>query len=290
MNYDYDVAAMRKVLAHIIASSLSSEQWNGLQEKEKKFEQEKQIAFFNLTFTAIARLVSKDKISPEEDASRELQNIRRDFSVQGWTADRLARTWWLLQLPADDKARYIGQLENLFLAAEMNEQVALYGALPLLAYPESFRKRASEGLRTNIRSVFEAVALDNPYAAAYFDEAAWNQMVLKAFFMDVAINRILGLDQRANATLAHILSDYAHERWAAGRKVNPLLWRPVGKFIDEKIWPDIEKLFQSSDEKERQAAALACARSDFALAKHAIETHQDLQKQIEKGTLTWQSQ
>src|SRR5699024_10958728 len=172
-------------------------------------------------------------------------------------------------------------IESLFRSAEMNEQVALYGSLPLLAYSEAFRKRTAEGLRTNIDRVFEAIALDNPYPSEYLEEAAWNQLVLKSFFMDIAINRIMGLDKRANQTLAHILSDYAHERWAAGRSVNPLLWRPVAPFIDENILPDIERLFESEKEAERKAAALASSQSTFQPTKELLKQNPILQTEVE---------
>ena len=88
---------------------------------------------------------------------------------------------------------------------------------PLLPYPEHFIDLAIDGLRSNITSVFNAIALHNPYPADYFAEAAWNQMVLKAVFVDSPLSHIQGLDARANDKLARMLGDYAHERWAAGR-------------------------------------------------------------------------
>lgn len=287
MYYDYDIESMRQMLKQLLGRNLSAGEFSLLCEKEVQFEKEQQPVFFNLTFTAIPRMVKKNAVVIADGEAKLLAQIRKNFSVSLWTIDRLVRCWWLLQLPVDDKMKYSKHVESLFLSAEMNEQVALYGSLPLLAYPEAFRKRASEGLRTNIRSVFEAIALDNPYPSEYFDEHAWNQMVLKAFFMDVSVNRILGMDQRANATLAHILSDYAHERWAAGRTVNALLWRPVSKFIDENILTDMEKLFQSEKEEDVKAAMLACSQSNYGPAIALLGKNNEHQKHM--NALTWES-
>ena len=63
----------------------------------------------------------------------------------------------------------------------MNELVALYSALPLLAYPEAWVHRCTEGIRSNIGPVLEAIMIANPYPSENLSEAAWNQVVLKAF-------------------------------------------------------------------------------------------------------------
>jgi hypothetical protein len=79
--------------------------------------------------------------------------------------------------------------------------------------------------------VFEAIALNNPYPSEVFDEAAWNDFILKAIFIGAELAPILGLQQRANAPLARMLVDYMAERQAAGRSITPELWPLVEPFL-----------------------------------------------------------
>jgi hypothetical protein len=69
--------------------------------------------------------------------------------------------------------------------------------------------------------VFEAIACDNPYPARFFPDLNFNQLVLKAFFTGVAVQRIVGLADRRNAELVRMAQAYASERLAAGRTVPP---------------------------------------------------------------------
>ena len=128
---------------------------------------------------------------------------------------------------------------------------------------------------------------NNPYPSENLSEAAWNQLVLKAFFTEKPIHKIIGLDRRANQELANILSDYAHERWAAFRTVNPQLWRCVGPFIIERILPDIERLLHSENRVDREAAALACWDSRLPAAKEILDKNAELKAAIVSGELTW---
>lgn len=303
MAYQYDVDAMKTALKDLIDENLDDTSKNWLEKQHKKYIDSDMYrqgialsqgygnlhnpAYFNLTFTAIPRFVNKGTVVITNERKAALQKIRTGFDIANWDMERLVRTWWLLQLPVDDEEKYVEWLSNLFIAAEMREQVALYGSLPLLAYPKRFVAQASVGVRTNIGVVFDAIVLNNPFASEYMEDPAWNQLVLKAFFMERCVNDIVGLDERANQKLAHILSDYAHERRAAGRPVDPLLWRPVAPFIDDEIFPDIQKLLESGDERERKAAVLACSNSGYGPAKEILNVHTDLNEQVEKGGLSW---
>jgi hypothetical protein len=137
--------------------------------------------------------------------------------------------------------------------------------------------------------VFESVAHRNPFPRERFDENRWNQMVLKALFVGSTMNPIPGLDERANPTLARILCDYAHERWAAGRAVSPELWRCVGPFAEDAALADLKRVVETGAEPERKAAALALAASAAPEAKDMLAAMDEQAKAIENGRLSWES-
>ena len=211
-------ATMSQTLFYLIEQQPDSEKSvDYLRHQVDLYHQNPPVGSFYRVFTAMPRFVGKRPVEVPADIGFALRRVRPGFSVEGWTMDRLARVWWLLQLPADDEPAYVNTVTQLFKAGELNELVALYSALPVLAFPDAWRFQATEGIRNNIADVQSAIMLHNPYPADYFDEAAWNQMILKAFFTDKDVTQIIGLDERKNARLAQTLTDYAAERRAAGR-------------------------------------------------------------------------
>jgi hypothetical protein len=189
-------------MEQLIRERLPAATWEWLQQQAVLVRGEKGAAALNKTFSFIPRKTG----------------------VEG-AIDRICRVWLLMQVDSTDQSVYLEKIDNLFSGASMNEEVALYSALPVLAHPEEWQKRCAVGIRSNIGPVLEAIMYDNPYPAEQLAEPAWNQMILKAFFTDKDVRRIVGLDQRANPALAGMLFDYARERKAAGRGVDPQLWR-----------------------------------------------------------------
>jgi hypothetical protein len=237
--FDYDAERLRDIILELTRSALSSEAGSWFQEKLAL----KDNRSVNTTFSLIPRKCGKDFFDLDHSVSESISQIKPGFSLQGWTADR-------------PQEHYFATIENLFLAAEMEESAALYSALPLLAYPELWVMRCAEGIRSNIGTVLEAVMYHNPYPATQLDDKAWNQLVMKAVFTDKDLSQIYGLHERANQELALMISDYAHERWAAGRKLTPQLWPLTAKFIDDRILRDLEKVLEEGDPDEKEAAEL----------------------------------
>jgi hypothetical protein len=192
-----------------------------------------------------------------------------------------------MHLDPSDQDKYFKTIENLFLAAEVSELVALYSSLPVLAWPELWKMRCAEGVRSNIGLVLEAIMYHNPYPEKYLDEKAWNQLILKAFFTSKDMIQIPGIDHRANAELALTLTDYAHERWAAKRKINPFLWRFTSKFLDADLLDDLKKVLFEGSLREKQAAALTLVQSGSESALDLLKSYPELLHAIQKNELDW---
>ena len=288
MNNDYlfDVEKLKTLIATIIKQyDIDTYLW--LEEKTGLVKSENNAAQLNLSFAAISRKTGRKIITINADQKIQINSILSGFSISDWPLYRLCRIWILLHVNACEKEKYCNKIESLFKNPEMNELVDLYAALPVFAYSTEWVKRCAEGVRSNIGIVLEAIMYDNPYPSKFLDEAAWNQLVLKAFFTDKDVNRIIGLDDRANPQLASTLIDYAHERWAAKRLINIQLWRLVGKFIDETNFPDIQKIFTSGDINSRKAAALACSGSEYEPAKNLLNTAPGIKNEIIENKLNW---
>ena len=212
------------------------------------------IQFLPLAFVATPRFIGKKIIQSKTTNINGLQ-------IQHWTLDRLVRVYFLLLLEQLSPECSASQIETLFDTAEINESIALFSALPLFSQPENWMHRATEAVRSNIGDVFNSFAFANPYPAAYFTELAWNQLVLKCIFNDKPIHLIQGIDYRTNQSLANMLSDFAHERWAAGRTVPAQVWRLVTNFLNNSILEDMSTLFLSNDTNNKIAATLVCSCS-----------------------------
>jgi hypothetical protein len=138
----------------------------------------------------------------------------------GWPLSGVARAALLTRLLQKlEPPAQLQAVTSQFKTGDNAERAALLKALPLLPAPERFVEVAIEACRSSVQSVFEAIACENPYPARHFPEANFNQLVLKAFFCEIAVQRIQGLFERRSAELVRMAQAYASERRAAGRSV-----------------------------------------------------------------------
>lgn len=226
-------------------------------------------AFF-LNFGLIARKIPRRPIQLNEKEQNYFSRINPGFNPLQWTLDDLCRLSLIQALDQRVNREYIA---TLLAASDMREQVVIYRSLPFLFNPEDFVSLAVDGIRTNMVDVFDAIALDNIFPVKHFSENAWNQMVLKAIFMERPIYRILGLDDRRSQQLADILHDFVHERWSAGRAVTPELWRLVRGFLRPEIFEDLKKVAMEGNELETKAAIKALVESGSDMAHEWLQNH-----------------
>jgi hypothetical protein len=239
------------------------------------------------SFSAAFKHSGKGPLSLDAAELRAAGEAVEGWNPKDWSLDEAARTCLLLALPAGANTARL--LDQMYETADVGEAVTLQKALAVLPGPEGHLARGREAIRSNIKLVFEAVALRNPYPARNFDDTGWNQMVVKTFFIDSPLSEVWGLDKRNNATLRQMLFDLALERWAAGRSFSPMLWRCVGPLADDKALEALKKVFSTGEPAERRAAALALKSCPLPEAARILSSNPALFAGVNGGKVTWEN-
>ena len=242
----------------------------------------------HITLGMIPRRLGKGDLQLSIEDLEGADSIRPGWNPKYWSVDVAARVATLLTT-FDGRGDFAATFVDVCRGADVGERIAYYSGLPLYAEPQTLNDQVAEGLRTNMRSEFEAIVHWNPFPFEQFDDHRWNHMVLKALFVDSTLYPIHGLDARANTELAQILCDYAHERWAAGRPVTPELWRCVGPYAADAELEDLERVLGEEKLMSRQAAALALNGCPAPGAQDLLDTVPELRAMMASGALSWKS-
>lgn len=238
-------------------------------------------------FMTYSLLASKFDASVPISSTLKNENVTKSFVENRGNLLEAARIYLLVKVLEIDAPYYGAKVANIIEVADTSELRTFLKYLILLPNAKTFKWTAVEALRTNIAIIFDAITLNNPYPAKYFNQQQWNQMYLKAAFMERDLSMIRSIEERANKDLARIISDYAHERWAASRMIDPMFWRPVAKFIDDTLIYDMERLLESRDIYENRAGALCCFYADNTNAKALLNNYPELENEIASKKITW---
>jgi hypothetical protein len=214
---------------------------------------------FDVAYARIPRVLGRAPLALTSDDLAVAETTRPGWTPHAWSVDGAARVLMLLHFFRELDHRMFAALFCRFRQiSDPSEQAALFLGLPLYPASKELECEASEGLRTNIPSVFEAIAHFNPYPREVFDQHHWNHMVLKALFIGSALDPIQGLDERANPELALMSRDYARERRAAGRAIPSELWRCLARHaVEVDALNDLKIAMASECPVERNAATMA---------------------------------
>jgi hypothetical protein len=152
---------------------------------------------------------------------RELNTAAPHIGFERWEREDAARALLLIAHRGTGRSgdAFVADALACFEQGDAREQQSFLRAIALWPEAKAFLPYAIDACRTNIVPVFEALACENPYPSQHFPERNFNQVVLKAMFNSIALQRIVGLPSRLNAELSRMARDYAAERTAAGRSV-----------------------------------------------------------------------
>lgn len=273
-------------LKNLLDKNYTSEVIGWLENKITEITENKSVKELYLTYSLIGYKVSNETKLLYSSNDSNIFNYLKNHNANQL---QLGRIYLLVKVLESDSDFFTPKISNIIQVADTTELETFLKFLIILPNPANYKSTAVDALRTNITPVFDAISLNNPYPSVYFDDAQWNQMYLKAAFMQRDLSLIIDVDKKANKELSRIISDFAHERWAASRDVDPLFWRPVGKFIDEGLLNDMRKLFESSNKNERIAAALCCYASDNDEAKKLLNNYPELKQKIGQQEISWKT-
>ena len=274
----------KDILQTWLARQLDPDAHAWLQEHASRIEKDFNRRDLYLAVGLAPRKLGKADLELTADDMEDARQARAGWDPSGLSVDGAGRILLLLSVPDGEFATAFAELCR---TAEVSELAAFYRGLPFYPMPQSLVAQACEGLRSNMRVVFEAVAHRSPYPAEQFTQDQWNQMVLKALFIESPLHLVQQLDERGNPELARILCDYAHERRAASRPVPVELWRCVGPHADDAMLIDIAQPLREGTSLERKSAALSLSRCPSPRAAGLLAEDEQLSSDIREGRLNW---
>ncbi len=270
----------------VLKQSLDDSTTSWIQEKQQEVVSTKSAKKLYLMYSLLGGKMNKSDRVNLNDIDGDLKVY---LELQKADLLQISRVYLLSLVLKEDGEFFRDKVANVIQVSDTGELETFLKYLVLLPNAENYNFAAVEALRTNISTIFDAITLNNPYPSKYFNEQQWNQMYLKAAFMQRDLTKILDVDIRANKDLTRIISDYAHERWAASRDIDPIFWRPVSNYIEGDLINDIEQLFKSENLNENRAAALCCYNSNKTEAKLLLEKYPDLLKEVSNNEFAWKS-
>jgi hypothetical protein len=286
MNGIESIESAANLLRECLLGRLDAPQRDWLNAQLKALDSDASDSALHLAFGMAPRKCGKAGLAPSEAQLAACERALPGWKPGDWSVADAARIVLLSQV-SRATPNFAKLFKSLCATADVAELTALYRGLPLYAKGETLLDQVGEGLRSNMRGVFEAIIHRNPYPLRHFDEHRWNHMVLKALFVGSALAPIEGLDKRANAELARMLCDFAQERHAAGRPVPFEIWRCVGRFAKDKMLDSLARALTSADATERSAAALALHACPDAAAARLLDSVPALKQGITRGELSW---
>lgn len=137
-----------------------------------------------------------------------------------WSLTDVARGAILLRAFAElDDAGRVSLATEVFRRGDTSERVSVLRCLALVHEPQPFAALGAEACRSHVLDVLAALACENTFPARALSELAWNQMVMKALFVGLPLERVHAWQSRHNSELVRMSQDFAAERRAAGRPV-----------------------------------------------------------------------
>ena len=145
-----------------LSRRLSVAQNDWLESQLSKMITDPSLRSLQIAFGMVPRRLGKDDLTLEPGDLAAARQARAGWDPSTWSIVVAARVL-VLVVAGDNGNNFADKFSNLCRYADVAEAVALYSGLPLYPEQQLLEPQVGEGLRTNMRSVFEAIAHRNPY-------------------------------------------------------------------------------------------------------------------------------
>jgi hypothetical protein len=218
---------------------------------------------FLTAYTATARSLGRTPLHAEAAA---IPTESGPVPLTDFTSDVAGRALLLCRLADDAPARLEASVTAAYREGDTTEKVAVVRALALLPQAARFIDLALDAGRHNELGLFRALACDNPFPARHYSESAWNQLLMKAAFMSLPLERMWGARERDNAELSRMAQHYIEQQESAGRTFPPQLLAAMAAYPPPSALAKLLGYSSHAVVELRLGAAEALARTGQARA------------------------
>ena len=238
--------------------------------------------------TAMARRKFKDAYfqNKPEISFDEVSKI----SLEHWMTGDAARLILISNAIEQHPDQSVKIIDTCYRQGDESERFAITAGLLFFPQPETLKHLAMETGRVNSKYLFSSIALNNPYPYLYYTEHEFNQLVLKALFLEIPIIKIVGLDKRVNKELSRMCEEYIRERLSANRTFPIDIWLAQSPFASANSINMMKEYAVHPTTDERYYAVLGLSHhahapeiKEFFQHRRKIEEHPQILDIIENS-------
>jgi hypothetical protein len=216
-------------LLELIARAVPEPAFAAFSEQLARCRPDWKLTQFLSTYSAAARTLGRHPMGERADTTC-ISTGNGELPLIGMSSDCAGRIWLLCALAKAVPTELATVLEATYDEGDSLEKIAVIRSLALLPFPERFVEIARDAGRGNEVSTFGALACNNPYPARFYPELAWNQLYMKAVFMDLPLAQMVGARERDNAELSRMALQYIEQQESAGRRFPADLFLSMAAF------------------------------------------------------------
>ena len=263
--------SMKEFLQDLLRARVAPERWTWVENALATAEDPVRESALMSAYAGAGRRVGKVALALEEGERLLARELDEELILDHWGTDEAARALLLICVDHLPPEEFLGFAGRAYELGDSREQTSWLRAVSLLPDSKRFLATAVDACRTNILSLFEAIACENPYPARFFPEASFNQLVMKCLFNGLALERVVGLGRRLNAELSRMANDYVNEREAAGRQVPGDIWLALAPFVDSQGLPRVYKYLNHEDCEHRYWSAVGLGLRSGDESREALQ-------------------